>query len=94
MCVCVCVLQRATPFFLPLLQVLTDDVHALVPDIGSLVTARVTTMTSQFIKVEILAVEDRTLPTAYRGMVKKINVRELLVDKVKTGARMCTWLIR
>ncbi|KAF2365551.1 Exosome complex component CSL4 [Trinorchestia longiramus] len=54
-----------------------------IPEVGSLVTARVLTIHSQMIKVAILAVEDDVLNTPFRGMVRKINVREHLVDKVE-----------
>ncbi|KAA0195438.1 hypothetical protein HAZT_HAZT005616 [Hyalella azteca] len=57
--------------------------HSVIPEVGSLVTARVLTIHSQMIKVAILAVDDVTLHTAFRGMVRKVNVREHLVDKVE-----------
>ena len=68
--------------------------HSTIPEVGSLVTARVLTIHSQMIKVSIIAVGETVLHTAFRGMVKKINVREHLVDKVAEDSLLtCLTLI-
>lgn len=55
---------------------------ATVPEVGSLVTVKVTRITKQLANVAIVCVGDVPLQEPFSGIIRKENIREMEIDKV------------
>ncbi|CAK8681416.1 unnamed protein product [Clavelina lepadiformis] len=68
---------------LPLVSVKSKNKAQSVPEIGAIVTCKITQITSRFAKCHIIAVNNKTLSMPFRGMIRKENVRETDRDRVE-----------
>ncbi|PRP87248.1 hypothetical protein PROFUN_01510 [Planoprotostelium fungivorum] len=66
-----------------LLSVKKEKEPSIVPDIKSIVTARVTRVNPRFVNVSILCVGDRVLREPFAGMIRQQDVRATEIDKVE-----------
>lgn len=55
---------------LPLLEVKQRSEKSQVPQVGSVVTTKVTSVNQRFAKVEILCVGDTPLQSSFRGLIR------------------------
>lgn len=66
----------------PTLSIIQEQEEVIVPEIGSIVIARVLKTTSLFAKVSILCVGGKALKSEYPGLIRKQDVRATEIDKV------------
>mmetsp|Transcript_43875 Transcript_43875/g.85826 ORF Transcript_43875/g.85826 Transcript_43875/m.85826 type:complete len:193 (+) Transcript_43875:44-622(+) len=67
----------------PQVEVVHDKPPSLVPQLGDLVTARVTKINTRFATVEILIVGSVTLNQPFPGTIRTRDVREFEIDSVE-----------
>ncbi|XP_043970336.1 exosome complex component CSL4 [Gambusia affinis] len=67
---------------LPVISVVRETEALLLPDVGAIVTCKVTGINSRFAKVHILYVGSTPLKDRFRGTIRKEDVRESEKDKV------------
>ncbi|KAL4640214.1 exosome complex component CSL4-like [Arapaima gigas] len=68
----------------PVISVIKETEAQLLPDIGAIVTCKVTSINSRFAKVHILYVGSTPLKERFRGTIRKEDVRATEKDKVET----------
>ncbi|XP_002733935.1 exosome complex component CSL4-like [Saccoglossus kowalevskii] len=68
---------------LPILNVTREEQHTVIPEVGSIVTAKVTNINPRFCKCTILCVEDSPLKDKFRGMIRKDDVRATEKDRIE-----------
>ncbi|KAL6047681.1 Exosome complex component CSL4, variant 2 [Balamuthia mandrillaris] len=68
---------------LPVLLVTKEKEPAVVPQIGSVVTAKVIRVNPRFASVDILCVGSKALKETFRGIIRTQDVRATEVDKVE-----------
>lgn len=61
---------------------------ATVPEVGSLVTVKVTRITKQLANVAIVCVGDVPLQEPFSGIIRKENIREMEIDKVGVSSAL------
>ncbi|XP_032047393.1 exosome complex component CSL4 isoform X3 [Aythya fuligula] len=71
----------------PQVAVLRDAEAQLLPDVGAVVTCRVCSINSRFAKVHILYVGSTPLRSAFRGTIRREDIRATEKDKV-VGVQM------
>lgn len=65
------------------IEIVHDKPPSLVPQLGDLVTARVTKINTRFASVEILTVGALTLHETFPGTIRTRDVREFEIDSVE-----------
>nr|CAB3243999.1 exosome complex component CSL4-like [Phallusia mammillata] len=68
---------------LPILYVASRHKAQSVPEVGNIVTCKITQISSRFAKCQITAVNNCSLAHAFRGMIRKEDVRSTERDKVE-----------
>ncbi|CAI5679507.1 unnamed protein product [Oreochromis niloticus] len=71
-------------FDLPVISVVRETETQLLPDVGAIVTCKVTSINPRFAKVHILYVGSTPLKDRFRGTIRKEDVRATEKDKVET----------
>ncbi|KAK0152067.1 Exosome complex component CSL4 [Merluccius polli] len=69
---------------LPVISVVRETETQLLPDVGAIVTCKVTSINPRFAKVHILYVGSTPLKDRFRGTIRKEDVRATEKDKVET----------
>lgn len=76
-----------TPLTAPAKQVMTVIREAaaavIVPTVGSIVTAKITRITLMLANAEILVVNGKPVPDAFTAVIRRENVRDTEIDKIK-----------
>jgi len=67
----------------PVIEIAHDKPPSLVPQLGDLVTARVTRINTRFAHVEILTVGNATPSETFPGTIRTRDVREFEIDTVE-----------
>ncbi|KAL6047680.1 Exosome complex component CSL4 [Balamuthia mandrillaris] len=75
--------ERTEDEELPVLLVTKEKEPAVVPQIGSVVTAKVIRVNPRFASVDILCVGSKALKETFRGIIRTQDVRATEVDKVE-----------
>ncbi|XP_011245614.1 exosome complex component CSL4 isoform X1 [Mus musculus] len=75
--------QRAFPLRVPVVSVMRETESQLLPDVGAVVTCKVSSINSRFAKVHILYVGSTPLKNAFRGTIRKEDIRATEKDKVE-----------
>ncbi|PWA16949.1 hypothetical protein CCH79_00012667 [Gambusia affinis] len=78
---------------LPVISVVRETEALLLPDVGAIVTCKVTGINSRFAKVHILYVGSTPLKDRFRGTIRKEDVRESEKDKISLGDVQSTYLL-
>ncbi|KAI4886287.1 hypothetical protein NFI96_016553 [Prochilodus magdalenae] len=78
------VLRRNEGEELPVISVVKETEAQLLPDVGAIVTCKVTSINPRFAKVHILYVGSTPLKDRFRGTIRKEDVRATEKDKVET----------
>ncbi|XP_071788380.1 exosome complex component CSL4-like [Asterias amurensis] len=68
---------------LPEIQVLLEDQQTMVPEVGSVVTAKVVNVNPRFCRCAIVGVERTQLTQSFRGMIRKEDIRATEKDKIE-----------
>ncbi|XP_006157463.2 exosome complex component CSL4 [Tupaia chinensis] len=68
---------------LPVISVTRETESQLLPDVGAIVTCKVSSINSRFAKVHILYVGSTPLKNSFRGTIRKEDVRATEKDKVE-----------
>ncbi|XP_019358236.1 PREDICTED: exosome complex component CSL4 [Gavialis gangeticus] len=68
---------------LPVVSVVRDAEAQLLPDVGAIVTCKVCSINSRFAKVHILYVGSTPLKSAFRGTIRREDIRATERDKVE-----------
>ncbi|XP_051558188.1 exosome complex component CSL4-like isoform X1 [Myxocyprinus asiaticus] len=69
---------------LPVISVVRETEAQLLPDVGAIVTCKVTSINPRFAKVHILYVGSTPLKDRFRGTIRREDVRATDKDKVET----------
>ncbi|XP_036804937.1 exosome complex component CSL4 isoform X1 [Oncorhynchus mykiss] len=69
---------------LPVISVVRETEAQLLPDVGAIVTCKVTCINPRFAKVHILYVGSTPLKDRFRGTIRKEDVRATEKDRVET----------
>ncbi|XP_052384084.1 exosome complex component CSL4 isoform X2 [Oncorhynchus keta] len=69
---------------LPVISVVRETEAQLLPDVGAIVTCKVTSINPRFAKVHILYVGSTPLKDRFRGTIRKEDVRATEKDRVET----------
>uniref|UniRef100_F6WG19 Exosome component 1 n=1 Tax=Ornithorhynchus anatinus TaxID=9258 RepID=F6WG19_ORNAN len=77
-----CLLKTAQNGSLPVVSVVREMDSQLLPDVGSIVTCKVSSINSRFARVHILYVGSTPLKNSFRGTIRKEDVRATEKDKV------------
>ncbi|XP_016890652.1 exosome complex component CSL4 isoform X1 [Cynoglossus semilaevis] len=75
---------RSTCLKLPVISVVRETETQLLPDVGAIVTCKVTSINPRYAKVHILYVGSTPLKDRFRGTIRKEDVRATEKDKVET----------
>ncbi|XP_028917565.1 exosome complex component CSL4 isoform X1 [Ornithorhynchus anatinus] len=78
-----CLLKTAQNGSLPVVSVVREMDSQLLPDVGSIVTCKVSSINSRFARVHILYVGSTPLKNSFRGTIRKEDVRATEKDKVE-----------
>ncbi|XP_058236731.1 exosome complex component CSL4 isoform X1 [Hemibagrus wyckioides] len=78
------VIRRNEGEELPMISVVKETEAQLLPDVGAIVTCKVTSINPRFAKVHILYVGSTPLKDRFRGTIRKEDVRATEKDKVET----------
>ncbi|ELK28213.1 Exosome complex component CSL4 [Myotis davidii] len=68
---------------LPVVSVMRETESQLLPDVGAIVTCKVSSINSRFAKVHILYVGSTPLKNSFRGTIRKEDLRATEKDKVE-----------
>ncbi|XP_044880563.1 exosome complex component CSL4 isoform X2 [Mauremys mutica] len=68
---------------LPVVSVVRDAESQLLPDVGAIVTCKVCSINSRFAKVRILYIGSTPLKSAFRGTIRREDIRATEKDKVE-----------
>lgn len=68
---------------IPVVSVVTEADAQLLPGVGAIVTCKVTSINPRFAKVRILYIGSAPLKNAFRGTIRKEDVRATEKDKVE-----------
>uniref|UniRef100_A0A8C9V178 Exosome complex component CSL4 n=1 Tax=Scleropages formosus TaxID=113540 RepID=A0A8C9V178_SCLFO len=77
------VLKKSEGEELPVISVIKETEAQLLPDVGAIVTCKVTSINPRFAKVHILYVGSTPLKERFRGTIRKEDVRATEKDKVE-----------
>ncbi|XP_030636341.1 exosome complex component CSL4 isoform X3 [Chanos chanos] len=76
---------------LPVISVVRETEAQLLPDVGAIVTCKVTSINPRFAKVHILYVGSTPLKDRFRGTIRKEDVRATEKDKVGVQMVPISW---
>ncbi|KAM5271502.1 exosome complex component CSL4 isoform 5-T5 [Ctenodactylus gundi] len=82
-----CLTKSSENGALPVVSVMRETESQLMPDVGAIVTCKVSSINSRFAKVHILYVGSTPLKNSFRGTIRKEDVRATEKDKV-VGVQM------
>ncbi|XP_025773891.1 exosome complex component CSL4 isoform X3 [Neomonachus schauinslandi] len=82
-----CLTKSSENGALPVISVMRETESQLLPDVGAIVTCKVSSINSRFAKVHILYVGSTPLKNSFRGTIRKEDVRATEKDKV-VGVQM------
>ncbi|XP_068817698.1 exosome complex component CSL4 isoform X3 [Capricornis sumatraensis] len=82
-----CLTKTSENGALPVISVMRETESQLLPDVGAIVTCKVSSINSRFAKVHILYVGSTPLKNSFRGTIRKEDVRATEKDKV-VGVQM------
>ncbi|KAE8590620.1 hypothetical protein XENTR_v10018133 [Xenopus tropicalis] len=68
---------------MPVISVVRETDSHLLPDVGSVVTCKVTSINSRFAKVQIMYIGSTPLSNTFRGTIRKEDIRATEKDKVE-----------
>ncbi|XP_011245615.1 exosome complex component CSL4 isoform X2 [Mus musculus] len=85
--------QRAFPLRVPVVSVMRETESQLLPDVGAVVTCKVSSINSRFAKVHILYVGSTPLKNAFRGTIRKEDIRATEKDKISLGDAQSNYLL-
>ncbi|PNI82152.1 EXOSC1 isoform 10, partial [Pan troglodytes] len=77
-----CLMKSSENGALPVVSVVRETESQLLPDVGAIVTCKVSSINSRFAKVHILYVGSMPLKNSFRGTIRKEDVRATEKDKV------------
>nr|XP_055109540.1 exosome complex component CSL4 isoform X3 [Symphalangus syndactylus] len=77
-----CLMKSSENGALPVVSVVRETESQLLPDVGAVVTCKVSSINSRFAKVHILYVGSMPLKNSFRGTIRKEDVRATEKDKV------------
>ncbi|XP_044518599.1 exosome complex component CSL4 isoform X4 [Gracilinanus agilis] len=77
-----CLVKTSDNGELPVVSVTRETESQLLPDVGTIVTCKVSSINSRFAKVHILYVGSTPLKNSFRGTIRKEDVRATEKDKV------------
>ncbi|XP_043840493.1 exosome complex component CSL4 [Dromiciops gliroides] len=78
-----CLVKTSDNGELPVVSVTRETESQLLPDVGTIVTCKVSSINSRFAKVHILYVGSTPLKNSFRGTIRKEDVRATEKDKVE-----------
>ncbi|RXN01593.1 Exosome complex component CSL4 [Acipenser ruthenus] len=78
---------------LPVISVVRETEAQLLPDVGAIVTCKVTSINPRFAKVHILYVGSTPLKDKFRGTIRKEDVRATEKDKISLGDVQSNYLL-
>ncbi|KAF1408410.1 Exosome complex component CSL4, partial [Spheniscus humboldti] len=78
-----CLEKRSEDSGPPVVSVVRDAESQLLPDVGAVVTCKVCSINSRFAKVHILYVGSTPLKSAFRGTIRREDIRATEKDKVE-----------
>ncbi|XP_074152091.1 exosome complex component CSL4 isoform X1 [Sminthopsis crassicaudata] len=78
-----CVVKTSDNGELPVVSVTRETESQMLPDVGTIVTCKVSSINSRFAKVHILYVGSTPLKNSFRGTIRKEDVRATEKDKVE-----------
>uniref|UniRef100_A0A5F5PNC2 Exosome component 1 n=1 Tax=Equus caballus TaxID=9796 RepID=A0A5F5PNC2_HORSE len=78
-----CLTKSSENGALPVVSVMRETESQLLPDVGAIVTCKVSSINSRFAKVHILYVGSTPLKNSFRGTIRKEDVRATEKDKVE-----------
>ncbi|TSK18069.1 Exosome complex component CSL4 [Bagarius yarrelli] len=87
------VLRRNEGEELPVISVVKETEAQLLPDVGAIVTCKVTSINPRFAKVHILYVGSTPLKDRFRGTIRKEDVRATEKDKISLGDVQSNYLL-
>lgn len=67
----------------PIIHIIREEEKHVVPEVGSVVTCKVTSTNPRFCKVAILGVETTSLKEPFKGTIRKEDVRATEKDRVE-----------
>uniref|UniRef100_A0A8C4QC71 Exosome component 1 n=1 Tax=Eptatretus burgeri TaxID=7764 RepID=A0A8C4QC71_EPTBU len=68
---------------LPVIEVVCDTQARVVPEIGTVITGKITSITPKLARCEIVFIESTPLKDVFRGVIRKEDVRATEKDKVE-----------
>ncbi|NP_001307160.1 exosome complex component CSL4 isoform 3 [Mus musculus] len=77
-----CLMKTSENGAVPVVSVMRETESQLLPDVGAVVTCKVSSINSRFAKVHILYVGSTPLKNAFRGTIRKEDIRATEKDKV------------
>uniref|UniRef100_A0A8C8BUH4 Exosome component 1 n=1 Tax=Oncorhynchus tshawytscha TaxID=74940 RepID=A0A8C8BUH4_ONCTS len=78
---------------LPVISVVRETEAQLLPDVGAIVTCKVTSINPRFAKVHILYVGSTPLKDRFRGTIRKEDVRATEKDRISLGDVQSNYLL-
>ncbi|XP_067355166.1 exosome complex component CSL4 isoform X2 [Channa argus] len=78
---------------LPVISVVRETETQLLPDVGAIVTCKVTSINPRYAKVLILYVGSTPLKDRFRGTIRKEDVRATEKDKISLGDVQSNYLL-
>ncbi|KAM6185888.1 exosome complex component CSL4 isoform 3-T3 [Rhynchocyon petersi] len=86
-----CLTKSSENGALPVVSVMRETESQLLPDVGAIVTCKVSSINSRFAKVHILYVGSTPLKNSFRGTIRKEDVRATEKDKVRVQMVPISW---
>ncbi|XP_041424462.1 exosome component 1 L homeolog isoform X1 [Xenopus laevis] len=75
------IVKKSDNGLMPIISVVRDTDSHLLPDVGSVVTCKVTSINSRFAKVQIMYIGSTPLRNTFRGTIRKEDIRATEKDK-------------
>ncbi|XP_074089319.1 exosome complex component CSL4 isoform X3 [Macrotis lagotis] len=88
-----CLVKTSDNGELPVVSVTRETESQLLPDVGTIVTCKVSSINSRFAKVHILYVGSTPLKNSFRGTIRKEDVRATEKDKISLGDAQSNYLL-
>ncbi|EGV99283.1 RRP12-like protein [Cricetulus griseus] len=88
-----CLTKTSENGALPVVSVMRETESQLLPDVGAVVTCKVSSINSRFAKVHILYVGSTPLKNAFRGTIRKEDIRATEKDKISLGDAQSNYLL-
>ncbi|XP_072095103.1 exosome complex component CSL4 isoform X3 [Mobula birostris] len=77
----------------PIISVVRDSEPQLLPEVGVVVTCKVTSINPRFAKVHILYVRSTPLKGAFKGTIRREDIRATEKDKISLGDAQSNYLL-